>query len=168
MTISIIWSATSGGDAISDPKDCLTVAAGSSIIVQDLYVRATENTAKLTSCGWYIRPVDDYVGSEDATTDYNEIIAWGNANPSPVGGYKINQNTETGVPSYTVCETGVGVSSSPIDLHINSIVGGPGLVTGDLEVGEEAHIQVKIYPPSDEDTAGDRMIELVFYYVPTV
>jgi hypothetical protein len=162
MVVSVTWSLSSGGAAISSPQDHGTVANGSVGSSLDLYI-SHDGTNKITGVGFYIRAYSGggYDGVGSPADDYNELITWGNAwATAGDGGFEIAQNAAS--PSWAVHKTGSGTVSSPIGITTDAGV------SSDDEIGsgEEAHIKVRVGVPSSESTAGKRMFDqcLAFTY----
>jgi len=165
MSVSITWSETTGGAAIVSPLDWGNIGNGDSSAVDELWI-SHNGVEKITACAFYIQAYTGvYAGTFDAATDYAELLAWGAADTD---GFLINQNTDTGAPAYLAHKAGAGVVGTPFDLSENSIDGGGGAgATGEILVGEESMIQVKITVPAAEADAGTRQFDQCLKYTYT-
>ena len=78
MTVSITWSSTTGGAAITTPLDHGSATNDASTTAQTIYLRH-DGGSEITNANLYFRQISGtYTGSFSAATDYAEILAWGN------------------------------------------------------------------------------------------
>jgi hypothetical protein len=170
MVVSITWSRTSGGTAVPGPLNHGNISNGSAGTAFDLYIRHNATAAPITSVGFFIQPYSGtgYTGV-GTQADYIEIMGWGStATSTNDSGFYLNQNHAGGFPDgdYTVHKPGQGDSATKISLGTAAINGtGTGTYQdGEIPLGGEAHIKVKIAVPAVEDTAGVRFFDQVLAY----
>ena len=177
MTVNIIISDASASDSLADTVDLGTVTPGSDSTVQDLFIRHDATVNPITDCAWYLQR---YVGSGylgvDADADFAEIMAWGDANPTPAGGFMINQvipgawaiDDEFADVNLQVFANGNGDINNQLPLLVDSINIGTPVVAGQIPLSGEAHVQVKFKVPTSVSAgAGYRAATLVFAYSAT-
>lgn len=162
MTVSITWSESQGGTAISSPLSWGNIANGSNSI-DDLYIRH-DGTEKIYDCGFYIQAyTGSYTGTFDAATDYAELLTWGADDAS---GVSICQDADAAT-TYVTCKTGRGTSAVPQALTADSKYPAGGGTAEEIQTGEEAWIKVKIAVPAAEGDAGTRQFDLCLVYTYT-
>ena len=173
MTVNIVFSDTSGGNAMAETQDSGTVTPGADSDEQDLFIRHDAVSAAITNCAWYItRCVSTgYLGS-DADSDITEILGWGDSGD----GFQINQvappswteGSPFGSGDWDIFKNGHGDIDNQIPLDEDSIILGTPAGDGVIPVGGEAHVQVKWAIPSDVALgSGYRGLSLVFAYSAT-
>ena len=170
MVVSITWSRTSGGTALSEPISHGNISNGGVGSDVDLYIRHNATAAPITNAGFFIQPYSGtgYTGV-GTQSDYIEIMGWGStATSTNDSGFYLNQNHGGSFPEddYTVHKPGQGDSATKISLSTSAINGtGTGTYqNGEIPLGGEAHIKVRLAVPSDEDTAGVRFFDQVLAY----
>jgi len=179
MTVSIIFSTTNGGAAISSNVDHGNTSNGLTTSGQEIFVRH-DGLSVITSCKLYIRAFSGtYSGDASANLDFLELLAWGDASTSSTfGGFQVNMNA---VEAYVagdwssydiknrthgyVCRTGVGDSlGNGVLLTVNT--GAAAL--GQIQTGASPNVRFKtrVQVPTAEDTIGVRQWDqcLVFTY----
>lgn len=172
MTVNIIFSDTSAGDAIADTQDSGTVVPGAESDVHDLFIRHDAVAAAITNCAWYVtRCVStNYLGS-DADSDLTEVLAWGDAGD----GFLVNQTAPAGwtigdifPTAFDPFSNGHGDIDNSIPLDEDSIVIGTPAGDGIIPIAGEAHVQVRWSIPSSVALgSGYRGLSLVFAYSAT-
>ena len=180
MSVSIIWSSTVGGEAITSIIDHGNAANGAATTPEEIFIRH-DGGSNITNVALYIREYSgSYSGSATAAADIAEIINWGDQTAEDdFGGFFINFNAATsyatGWPTYSdksptggfVHRTGYGDSeSNAIDLPTST----GATATGEIQTGSAApgvRFQAKIAVPTNEDTAGVRQWETVLRYTYT-
>ena len=180
MAVSITWSETNGGAAISQPLNHGNVENGSSTTEKTIYVRH-DGSNPITSCAFYLQQYSgSYNGDSSASADYNELIAWGDdATEDGFGGYLVNMNAtgswasgwatyDAKTPDYGfVCRTGTADTSGNAETLLEEM----GLTSGDGEIqtGASPNVRFKcrIDVPTVEDTAGKRQFDLTLKYTYT-
>lgn len=172
MVVSITWSSTEGGTAIPEPLDHGNIANGTQGTTKDLYVRHN-GTNPITSVGYYMQAFSgDYAGNggnASAAADFTELIGWGdNSVSTDLGGFFINQNRVGSYPAtdFQVHKTGTGNSASnAFTLASTSFTpSSTGTTNGQLDAGDDSHVQVYIAVPSTENTAGVRLFDQVLKF----
>jgi len=157
--MAVIVALTQGGNDIgTDKVDFGNVVPGGESI-KDLYIRNTY-TNKITDVRLYFAQLSGtYDGDADASSDWSELLAWGDA--ASTDGLFLNQNA--GSPAWTQLKTGsLDNDSNSVALSTDSGVANAGEIAGGGT--EEAHIQEKIVAPANEDTGGSRQWDLVIAY----
>jgi len=173
MVVSITWSETAGGSAMTDPKDWGNIGNGSASTALELFV-SHDGTNDITGCGLYIQPYSGtgYTGSAGTAADYNEIIAWGDTSTTTDGipdtagldgGFWIN--TTAGGPSggWVVHNSSTGISGTAFGLGTDMNIA----TANTIASGEEATFAVKVIVPQYESTAGARFFDQVLEYTYT-
>lgn len=152
MPVSLTFSATTGGSAISTPYDFGDVANGAQSSALSLYIRH-DGANPITSCGFFIAAYggSGYDGNAGVNADYDEIIGWGDDDE----GLQIGQ--DGAAPSYVSCKTNSGdTSDNAIALTTDSGVN----EAPDMNAGSEAYIKARVSVPAAEATAGVRYAQL--------
>ncbi len=183
MSITVVWSSTSGGSAIAAPLSHGTgLRQGTSSAYQTIHLR--HNGANpITSCGIYLQPyTGTYTGDFTAAADKAELLEWGDGiTAQTFGGIQLNMNASGSFPDaswpilsdkttsdgkgFTI-RSGVGDSSTnPITIH--SATGATS--SGTLQAGSSPNIsfQMRLVIPQSEDTSGSRIFELILTYTST-
>jgi len=170
MVVSITWSGTSGGDAITEPISHGNIGNGSAAADLDLYIRHDATAGPITDAGFFMQPYSGtgYTGV-GTQTDYIEIMGWGSTSTSTNdGGFYLNQDAVGTHPEagFIVHEPGTGDSSNKLDLSTAAITGtGTGTYQdGEIPLGGEAHVKVRLAVPAYEDTAGIRFFDHILAY----
>lgn len=170
MVVSITWSATSGGTAMSEPVSHGNIGNGSAGPDLNLYIRHNATAAPITNAGFFIQPYSGtgYTGV-GTQSDFIEIMGWGSTAASTNdSGFYINQNAQGGFPEseYIVHKPNQGDSANKISLSTAAIVNtGTGTYgAAEIPVGGEAQVRVRLAIPSSEDTAGVRFFDQVLAY----
>jgi hypothetical protein len=179
MSVSIIWSLTNGGSAISNYVDHGDLSNGSSSSGQEIFVRH-DGTAKITDVAFYIREYSGtYNGDATSSNDFTEIIAWGDAaTAAAFGGVMINWDATGGYaaawPTYNdkepgssnVHRTGVGDS---LDYAITLPTSTGAATAGEIisSAAPNVRFKMRIDVPTDEDTVGVRLFDQVCTYTYT-
>lgn len=177
MSVSIIWSLTNGGQAISSIIDHGNSSNGNVTSAQELFVRH-DGSNNITDVGLYIRQYSGtYNGSFTAIADIAEILGWANeSTEAGFGGFHCNllatsNYLASGWPTYSnksptggfAHRTGVGDSEgNAFTLPITT----GALASGTIQTGTAPNVRfkVRIQVPSDEDTIGIRQWDHVLKY----
>ena len=173
MVVTVTWSDTAGSAAaVSSPVNWGNITNGTQSTAMDLYLWH-DGANEITSCGFYVQAYSGtgYSGSAGTAADYSELIAWGDTSTgtgdsTDDGGFWINQ-TAAAFPAggwQVFCST-AGVSGTEITLATEAM--DTGVTVGQLDAGDEAHVQVKVAVPSYEDTAGTRAFDSCLKYTYT-
>ena len=177
MTVSIIFSSTNGGAAITDTLDHGNASNGAETTAEEIFIRHN-GTNSITSTKIYMRQFSGaYAGSATAAGDLSEMFAWGDeSTESAFGGYMINFNAAQSYPTAdwptynnkspsggTVFRTGVGDSESNA-ITIPTSTGATS--SGEIQAGTSPNVRFKAHVavPSDEDTIGIRQWETILVY----
>lgn len=177
MTVSVTWSYSNGGAAITTDVDYGNASNGDTTDAEEIFVRH-DGSNSITSVGLYIRAYSGtYVGSATAALDLTEFIGWGNSSTSSgFGGILINWNALGSYPSSSwstysskaptggnVFRTGVGDSLSNA-VEVPTSTGAT--AAGEIQAGSSPNVrfQLKIRVPTNEDTVGIRQFDLVLAY----
>jgi hypothetical protein len=173
MTVNITISETSGGYSIPDSIDLGDVDPSDSTSFQDLFISHDATVNSITDCSLYLTR---YTGSsypgEDADADLVQILGWGSdANTegvlismTPDVPWTIGTEFASGWESFFV---GHGDVDTQIPLDHESLVFDLTEEDGEIPVGDEAHIQLKLTIPSSPGDAGAKAFGLVFSYSAT-
>lgn len=173
MTINITISETSAGYSIADSIDLGDVDPSASTDFQDLFISHDATINPITDCSLYLTR---YTGSSypglDADADLVQILGWGSGLNTE--GVMISMTPDT--PTWTIGTefaagwesfyVGHGDVNTQIPLDGDSLVVTPG-DDGQIPVGDEAHIQLKVAIPASPGTAGAKGFGLVFSYSAT-
>ena len=180
--VSVIWSTTNGGTAISSNVDLGSKANGEVSTDQTIHLRH-DGANVITGVGLYIREFSGaYSGSVSAASDYAELLAWGDATAEDdFGGIFINMDainsfTSTEWPAYDdktttygfVCRTGVGDTEGNAVTVSKNTTSASG-TDGQVPVGSSPNVrfQVRARVPTNEDTIGTRLFDLTAVYSAT-
>ena len=181
MAVSITWSSTAGGVGITSVSHG-SATNGANTTAQQIFVRH-DGTNPITACAFYFaQKSGSYTGGFTATTDFAELLAWGDgATANAFGGVQINMDSEGSfsggatwdmsqsqktsvdglkftVRTSTGDATGTAVTLSEkmsTSMSTNGTL--PNAVTN-------ASFQIRLKVPTDEDTAGTRQFDQVLKY----
>lgn len=169
MSVNVTWSLTSGGNAIAEPLDHGSGAAGSSLAAQTIFL-SHDAVNPITGCVFYIEEKSGtYAGSFTPATDLAELLAWGDdTTEDGFGGIQLNLDADGSFPSeswpiYSSKErnssqtfrTGVGDSpANGIPLPTTMGLDTAGTIPAGNTPGASFAIRVQI--PTDEGTTGVR------------
>lgn len=184
MPVSITWSASAGGAAVSSVSHG-SAANGSNTSAQQIYVRH-DGDNPITGCAFYFAQKGGvYSGSEDAATDFAELLAWGDGGTSNAfGGVQINMdavNGFSGGATWGMSEaqktsadgfkftlrTGVGdssVNAFTLVQEMSASMVMDGEIPNDVN---DACFQIRLKVPTDEDTPGVRQFDQALKYTYT-
>lgn len=170
MVVSITWTKTSGGVAAAEPINHGNIANGAVSADTDLYIRHNATAAPINNVGFFIQPYSGtgYTGV-GTQTDFIELMGWGSTAVSTNdSGFYLNQDHIGAFPEagFVVHKPGQGDSATKIALSTSAINGtGTGTyVNGEIPLGGEAHLKVRLAVPTSEDTAGVRFFDQVLAY----
>lgn len=178
MSVQIVWSTELGGNSIAEPLNHGDNIATSITDPQTIFIRHTGSNP-ITSCSFYTRQwATTYLGDFSSTSDFNEIVEWGDATTSGLfGGLQFNLDANASFPDYNwpdvdnkttasgqgfVASSGVAISlATAFDLPLEM-----GLtVSGQIDVGTpDVSFQARFQVPTLETTAGIRLIEQVLNF----
>lgn len=184
MAVLITWSTTAGGAGITNVNHG-TSANGSNTSAQQVYIRH-DGVNEITGCAFYFaQKSGSYTGSFTASTDFNELLAWGDGNTaSAFGGVQINMDAEgsfSGGATWGMSEaqktstdgykftlrTGTGDNISNA-VTLSEKMSASMSVNGTIPAGvNTATFQIRVKVPTDEDTAGTRQFDQVLKYTYT-
>ena len=177
MTVSLVWSSTNGGVAITS-LDHGAASNGAETTEQELFLRH-DGVAEITDVVFYVMEfAGTYLGGATAAADLAELLAWGDLSTlTGFGGLLFNFLATTSYPSSgwstyaskdptggTVVRTGVGDSEGngiPLPITTTGAV-----AAGEVPTGASPNVRFKIkyVVPADEDTVGIRQIRVVTAY----
>jgi hypothetical protein len=177
--VSIIWSTTNGGTALSATEDCGSKANGETTTSKEFYLRHNGSNV-ITNVGLYIREfTGTYSGAATSSADIAELLAWGDASTADsFGGAMINMDAINSYPTAqwptlsskdttygAVLRTGVGDSEGnavTLSKNTHSSTG----TDGEVPVGGSPNVRfaVRISVPNNEDTLGVRQVDLIATY----
>ena len=172
MAVTLTWSVTSGGAAISSALDHGNASNGTNTTAQTIYVRHDGANA-ITNASLYFRQMSGtYTGSLSAAADYTEILAWGNETVAAEwGGVCVSWNSSTwasetskSASTHFVLSTGYGDGEDNA-VTIPTSTGASS--AGVIDSGSSITFQVRFKVPTNEDTVGIRQIESVIAYTYT-
>jgi len=160
MSVNITLSDASGGNQLADVNDMGSVSTDSETDAQDIYISHDAVVNPITDCAMYITR---YAGSgysgTDADADFTEIMGWGDAGN---GGVLMKMNT-----TWYRFKNAFGDVDNQITLDKNTLVIGSSSNDGEIPVGGEAYIQVKVETPPTVGSAGYKGFSFVFAYSST-
>lgn len=161
MSVTLTLSDSSGGNQISDSNDMGTVSTGTYTSEEELYISHDAVVNPITDFSIYaIRYAGSgYLGT-DADADFTEIMGWGDAG---TGGVLVSMNS-----TWYRFKNGFGDVDNQITLDKNTIiVGSIPSNDGEIPVGGEAYIKMRIQIPATVGSAGYKAFSLVFAYSST-
>ena len=175
MTVNLSLSNTSGGSPLSDLEDMGDASPDGTASFQDVFISHDAVAASITDVALYVtRCVStSYLGA-DADADITEMFGWGDAG---TGGIKIVMDgwgtwiigTENDTGTWNTIRNGYGDIDNQIILPVDAITSGTiPSNPGEIPVGSEAHIQVKVDIPSSVPAGANyRAFSLVIAYSAT-
>lgn len=175
MAVSITFSQTSLGLAQATPVDQGSIAPGAAATATNLYIRHN-GAAAITACAVYIQPYAGgaYSGSGTPNDDFQELLCWGDALPASSSGSGVYVNINATGGTYQNCTSIRGSSEdNAIDLTVDSIVTGTPTVDGEIGVGAQALIHIRVDVPATVScdggppiapAAGLRQFDVVMVY----
>ena len=125
MSLTISWSTESAGLPIGEPiVHGSGIAQGTATTPIDLFVRHNGDNP-ITDAGLYLSEfTGTYSGSADASTDYNELLEWGDASAEDDwGGVCLNMNKDGSFPASSNPTFSNKTSSDTYGENIRSGVG---------------------------------------------
>ena len=146
MAVSITWQ--ENGNPITS-LDWGTVANGGSA---DKTIQIShDGISEITNCALYIQPyTGSYSGQNDAQTDYDILIEWGNqATPQ---GLSVSEDQT----NYTYFNSTQGTSQSPIEIS-----------SGTIAASASATVYLKLEIPSGSTFTGVHQFDLALRYTYT-
>lgn len=180
MAVSITWSSTNGGAAVTEPLDHGVDSNGTILGTQELFLRH-DGTNQITDCGFFLAEKSGtYGGDQSAALDLAEILGWGDgADADAFGGFQINMDATGGYSgnwpafgdkagsTYNVFRTGVGDSEANKILLATEM--GLSGAAGTIQAGASPNVrfQCRIAIPEDEDTPGVRQFDQRLRYTYT-
>jgi hypothetical protein len=175
MTVNITISETSAGYSIADSIDLGDYTPGDSdVSFQDLFISHDATVSSITDCSLYLTR---YTGSSypglDADADLVQILGWGDGtntegvlmSMTPNDPWVIGEEFEAS--TWESFYVGHGDVDTQITLDHLSLVHELTVTDGEIPVGNEAHIQMKLVVPSSPGTAGAKGFGLVFSFSAT-
>lgn len=181
MTVTVSWSSSNGGTAISSLSHG-SVGNGSESSAQTIYLRHG-GTYAITDCGFYVQAIPiSYGGDFTADADLAEFLAWGDASTSAeFGGLFLNLNATGSFPAAswpTVTSKSVSLSGNVVGVAMRTSVGDSptakvGVITqmgcttdDEIQAGSAPNVrfQCKFSIPNNEDTLGTRSIRMSLVY----
>lgn len=173
MTVNLTISGSSFDSALGDTIDLGTsVSPGSDTDFQDLFISHDAEVAAITGCAFYVTEYtgSNYLGSNTAD-DLVELLGWGDGGD----GIKVVQDgwgswtigTENTTGTWEIIANGNGDTDNEIGLSTDAVTTGTPAAAGEIPVGGEAHLQVKVDVPNPSGGAGYRAFSLVFEYSAT-
>lgn len=161
-TVNLRISGTSFGNPLGDTVDLgVDLDPGAESSLQDLYISHDALVAPITGCAMYVTEYagGNYLGSSTAD-DLVELLGWGD------GGDGVQLLQDGG--SFETIENGYGDIDNEIQLTEDAVTTGTPAGPGQIPVGGEAHLQVKVILPDPiAGGAGYRAFSLVFEYSAT-
>lgn len=184
MPVSITWSATNNGTAITSVNHG-NAANGTNTTAQQVFIRH-DGANPITGCAFYFgQKTGSYTGSFNAAADFAEIKAWGDGGTANAfGGVQVNMDAEggfSGGATWGMSEsqktssdgykftmrTGVADASGNA-VTLSEKMSASMSVDGTIPNGvTSATFQIRIKIPTDEDTAGVRQFDQVLKYTYT-
>lgn len=181
MAVSITWSSTAGGTAITNVNHG-NASNGANTTAQQVFIRH-DGANPITGCAFYFAAkAGTYSGSFNAATDFAEMKAWGDgATANAFGGVQINMDAEggfSGGATWGMSEsqktssdglkftlrTGVADATGTA-ITLSEKMSASMSVDGTIPNGvNNATFQMRVKVPTDEDTAGIRQFDQVMKY----
>ena len=176
MAITVTFSLTNGGAAISSAIDHGSLGNGDVGSATELFVRH-DGANPITNAGFYVREYSGtYSGTFSAASDLAELLAWGDgATANAFGGLMINFDAINAYaaswPTYDnkspgssyVFRTSIGDSEANA-LVLPTSTGVPSAGTIPAGASPNVRFQAKIIVPADEDTIGIRQVDQVLRF----
>lgn len=183
MSVTITWT-DSAGTSLSDPVDMGASGVNQTTSGNNIYIRH-DGTNQIKNAKIYIAPVtSSYAGDFAAQTDFDELLAWGDAVTSGTyGGLQLNMDPDSGSwpdyevtlvsgnkdlgSSYTV-RTGFGDSAANgliLSSNMSTEMGTPGIVPASMTNWPKLAARVRI--PTGEGSTGVRHVSQKLRYTYT-
>lgn len=176
MTISVSWSLTNGGAALTSALDHGSLGNGDIGTATEIFVRH-DGANPITSAGLYVREFSGtYSGTFSAASDLAELLAWGDAaTANGFGGLQVNFDATGSYaadwPTYDnkapgssyVFKTGQGDSEANA-ITLPTSTGCPSAGTIPAGASPNVRLKLRVVCPSDEDTVGIRQIDQVLRF----
>ena len=165
MVVNVTFSRVSSGQAIADVLQGANsginhgnVANGKETYPEDIYIRH-DGLNEITDCKFYFQEFTGvYDGGQSAALDFDELIAWGDADASK--GFLIDVDHD-GVYEYNLRTGQMDEVANAVALD-DSSAGGTN--PDDIGVGGEGHIKLKVAVPSTENVAGVRLTDFLMAF----
>jgi len=180
MSVTLTWSSTIGGAALTDPLDHGSKNNGEATEAQEVFLHHNGGSS-ITGVKLFIRQYSGtYGGSVSAAADFTEILEWGDAtDQDEFGGVQINMdsvneypdaqwpNVSSKTPSRGfVCLTGTADNETNAVL-LSKYTHNSNGTDGVLPASTSARFKMRVQVPTDEDTIGIRQFDLVALYTYT-
>lgn len=184
MAVSITWSATAGGTAITNVNHG-NAANGAVTSAQQVYIRH-DGTNPITGCSFYFgQKTGSYTGSFNAAADFTEIRAWGDGGTANAfGGVQVNMDAEGGFSGGASWDMSESQKTSTDGYKFTMRTGTADVTGNSVDLSEKMSasmsvdgtipngitnvtFQIRIKIPTDEDTAGIRQFDQVLKFTYT-
>jgi len=183
MGVTIVFSSTNGGTALSSPVNHGNLSGGSTTTEQLIHIRHT-GTNPITATSIYMEAMTDaeYGGDFTASADKTELLSWGDASTSDgFGGVAVNMNATGSFPDASwptlankttvdgfgfAIRTGVG-NSSTNPLTILSVTGATSNGTVQAGTTPNVRFQMRITAPVDSVVLGTRQFNTKLKFTST-
>jgi hypothetical protein len=101
MTVSVVWSASDGGSAITSPLNHGSGSAGANLTEQLIYLHHNGEN-QIIDCGIYLTELTDtYTGGASKSADLSELIGWGDgSSANSFGGFLLNMDATGSWPTW--------------------------------------------------------------------
>jgi len=172
MAITVTWSSTDGGSAISEPLNHGSAAAGNILTAQTIFL-AHNGTSPITGCVFYIEEKSGtYGGAATPSADLAELLGWGDdSTANGYGGYQLNMDANGSFPalSFPVFNNKqrnqsvtflTGVGDSPANgVPLPTTMGLTNAQEIPIGTSPGISFQCRIQIPTDEGVAGIRQFD---------
>jgi len=174
VTVSIIWSETDDGSAISDPLDHGQKAAGQTTVEKTIWVRH-DGDYSITNCKFWVGEYSaSYSGGASAASDLAELIAWADdTDTDDFGGLMIHMDAAGSFASSWpavgskdpvntgLFRTGVGDSAANgivLATEMSSAMSTDGTIP--INASPNPSFKARIQVPTNEGTVGIRQFDM--------
>ena len=183
MPVTVIWSSTNGGSAITEPLSHGNSSNGAFTSTQEIHLRH-DGANPITDTTFHMSAIDTgvYGGDFTAAADQAELLEWGDAaGTNDFGGMQFNRNATGGFPGASWPDfsnktsadghginvrTGVGDDSSN-PLNVTTAMGASAL--GTIQVGATPNVRLnsRMKIPQNEGTLGTRQFKVILTFTST-
>lgn len=180
MPVSITWSSTNGGSAVSQPIDHGNDNAGNTMAAQEFFIEH-DGDNPITDCGFYIAiKTGTYGGDFSALADLEEMLAWGDSEETNgYGGFQINMDAtgsyvglwptvgDKSGSTYNTFRTNIGDSAENKILLATQMGLSGGVGTIQAGTGPNVRFKCRVRVPNDTTEVGTRQFEQRLRYTYT-
>jgi hypothetical protein len=178
MAVSITWSETQGGAAISAPLNHGTASTGSNTTAKNIWLEH-DGANDITGCGFILTQYSGtYTGGATAALDKTELTTtWPSGSGTSWGGVLINMDADgafpagnwptvsTPQPSLGATFTSSIGADTASKVTLQTSMGAAVTSNGTIAAAnDDTNFQMRMQVPSDEGTLGVRQFDLKLRY----